>query len=152
MCCDKLSHREERIDFKQINCVTCCEGFDKQFNWGRKYSNIPRPFHLPFITSPSCFSTAWPMETIIVHRIGAASTEEVWCGMHTLIGESNQWWNLSTPDASVETGIIEAFQQPPTPPLLVSEGGKDGSAWLNGPTCYGWGRDNLLFLYKPPLS
>lgn len=53
------------------------------------------------------------METIIVHWIGAASTEEVWCGMHTLIGESNQWWNLSTPDASVETGITKAFQQPP---------------------------------------
>lgn len=36
LCRDKLSHWDERIDFKQINCVTLCEGFDKQFNWGGK--------------------------------------------------------------------------------------------------------------------
>lgn len=75
--------------------------------------------------------------------------------MHTLIGESNQRWNLSTADASVGTGITEAFQPPPPNPpilLLVSEAGKDGSACLNGLTCYGGGRDNLLFPYKPPLS
>lgn len=64
------------------------------------------------------------METIIVHQIGAAS-EEVGCGMHTLIGESNQWWNLSTPDASVETGITEAFQQPPPHRSCRKEGKMD---------------------------
>lgn len=52
------------------------------------------------------------METIIVHQAlyCLQTTKEVWCRMHTLIGESNQWWNLSLLQMPVfETGITEAF-------------------------------------------
>lgn len=78
------------------------------------------------------------METIIVHQAlyCLQTTKEVWCRMHALIGESNQWWNLSPLQMPVlKLGLLKPFSCI-SPSLFLSEREKDGSACLNVPACY----------------
>lgn len=52
------------------------------------------------------------METITVHQAlhCLQTTKEGWCRMHTLIGESNQWWNLSPLQMLVlKLGLLKPF-------------------------------------------
>lgn len=127
------------------------KGLTNNLIGGEKNNNIPHPFHLPFIMSLSCFSSAWPMETIIVHQAlyCLQTTKDVWCRMHALIGESNQWRDLSPLQMPVlKLGLPKPFSCDSLC-LLLSEREKDGSACLSVPACYSWSRDNLLFLYSP---
>lgn len=52
------------------------------------------------------------METITVHQAlyCLQTTKEGGCRMHTLIGESNQWWNLSPLQMPVlKLGLLKPF-------------------------------------------